>query len=194
MSCYPREVTLKDGAAVTVRPPDMGDVEELCRFIEGVPRWDLLICGNGLWTVGGVEKWLSNSTGSVVRLVALLGCEVVALGALNRKVTSWRNALEMKLIVAPICRGRGLGRALFKILLTEVLKLHFDTLVLRYSAENHVFRKILEDFDLNPETLLQAILVDKESGERKELITASYSMGDWARRFELYRGIYEPTR
>lgn len=189
MGCYPREITLKDGIKVTVRHPDTWDLEELYGFIIAVPRWDFLICGSGLWTKGDLENWLLNPAESVVRLIVLLGGEVVAMGVLNRKAPFWRNAAEMKLIVAPSYRGRGLGLALFKILLTEVLKHRFDTLVLRYSVENNALKRILENFDFKPETILQATLIDEESAECKELIIASYSMGDWARRFEFYRHI-----
>src|SRR3990172_38368 len=102
----------------------------------------------------------------------------------------WRSSTEIKLIVDPEHRGKGLGLQMFKILLAEGLNHNFEKVVVRFTNDNKSFVRILDHFGFKPEAVLTCYIKDEQAEIRKDLVIASYNLKDWARRFEFYSLIY----
>ncbi len=191
MNEYPKELELIDKTRVTIRPVEPVDVEGLYKFFSKIPRLDLLIYKDDVTKWENVEDWFAASNyGKAFQLVALSKDKIVAKGSLHSEGLSWSHAAELKLIVDPNYRRKGLGSQLFNILLYEGLKRHFEKIIVRYISDNISFTKILNRYSFKPETVLSCYVKDELSSITKDLVIASYDLENWERRFEFYSSIY----
>ena len=191
MKDYPKELNLMDKTKVITRPIEPVDIEALFKFFSRIPKSDLLIYKDGVTKWENVENWFASSNyREAFQLVALTKDKVVAKGSLHSEGLFWSHAAELKLIVDPDYRGKGLGSQLFNILLYEGLKHHFQKIIVRYIPDNISFTKILNHYGFKPETVLSCYVKDELSGITKDLIIASFSLENWERRFEFYSFIY----
>lgn len=191
MKEYPKELNLMDKTKVITRPIEPVDIEALYKFFSRIPKSDLLIYKDDVTKWENVENWFTSSNyRKVFQLVALAKDEVVAKGSLHSEGLFWSHAVELKLIVVPNYRGKGLGSQLFNILLYEGLKRHFQKIIVRYIPDNISFTKILDHYGFKPETVLSCYVKDELSGITKDLVIASFSLENWERRFEFYSFIY----
>jgi RimJ/RimL family protein N-acetyltransferase len=187
MIVYPKEIVLKDSTRITLRPAENDDIEGLFRFFSRIPRSDLLIYKDDVASLETIESWfLSPSYSKVLRLVALRGRDIVAKGTLHQEGLYWQHAAEIKLIVEPGYRSRGLGSQMFRILLSEGLIHGFEKIVVRFTADNRIFIRILEHAGFKPEAVLRCYIQDDETKETKDLVIASFNLQDWQGRFEFY--------
>ncbi len=191
MNEYPKELELIDKTRVTIRPVEPVDVEGLYKFFSKITRLDLLVYKDDVTKWENVEDWFAASNyGKTFQLVALSKDKIVAKGSLHSEGLYWSHAAELKLIVDPNYRRKGLGSQLFNILLYEGLKRHFEKIIVRYISDNISFTKILNRYGFKPETVLSCYVKDELSSITKDLVIASYDLENWERRFEFYSSIY----
>ncbi len=191
MNEYPKELELIDKTRVTIRPVEPVDVEGLYKFFSKITRLDLLVYKDDVTKWENVEDWFAASNyGKTFQLVALSKDKIVAKGSLHSEGLYWSHAAELKLIVDPNYRRKGLGSQLFNILLYEGLKRHFEKIIVRYISDNVSFTKILNRYGFKPETVLSCYVKDELSSITKDLVIASYDLENWERRFEFYSSIY----
>jgi L-amino acid N-acyltransferase YncA len=191
MNEYPKELELIDKTRVTIRPVEPVDVEGLYKFFSKITRLDLLVYKDDVTKWENVEDWFAASNyGKAFQLVALSKDKIVAKGSLHSEGLYWSHAAELKLIVDPNYRRKGLGSQLFNILLYEGLKRHFEKIIVRYISDNISFTKILNRYGFKPETVLSCYVKDELSSITKDLVIASYDLENWERRFEFYSSIY----
>ncbi len=187
MKGYPKELVLRDKTTVIVRQIREEDAGAVRRLFSRIPKSDLLMYKDDVARREPLENWfLSQSYKKVEDLVAIKGGEVVAKGTLNTEGLFWPHAAEVKLVVDPECRGKGLGSLMFNILLYEGLKRHFQKIIVRYLHDNMSFIKILNHYGFEPESVLNYYVVDEDTRDQKDLVVASYDLQTWERRFEYY--------
>lgn len=191
MKVYPKEFLLKDKSSVIIRPLLEEDLEFVHKFFSAIPRDDLLIYKDDVTKLESLENWFLNPNyEKVVELVTVCGKEIVAKGTLHAQGLYWPHAAEVKLVVHPDYRGKGLGSQMFNLLLYEGLKHQFQKIIVRYIPDNTSFVKILGHYGFEPETVLNYYVLDEATNEQKDLVIASYDLQNWERRFEFYTYIY----
>ncbi len=191
MNKYPKELTLVDKTRVITRPIEPGDIAALYKFFSRIPKSDLLIYKDDVTKWENVESWFADvDDNKAFQLAVLVEDMVVAKGSLHSEGLNWSHAAELKLIVDPEYRGKGLGSQLFNILLYEGLKHRFQKIIVRYISDNISFTKILDHYGFKPETVLSSYVKDEFSTIKKDLVIASFSLESWERRFEFYSFIY----
>ena len=189
---YSKELLLKDATRVILRPFENEDLENLFKFFSKIPRTDLLIYKDDVRKWDAIESWFTSSIyNKVFQLIALRESEIIAKGTLHKEGLYWQHAAEIKLIVAPDYRGRGLGSQMFKILLAEGLRHSFAKIIVRFTPDNKSVTRMLDHFRFKPEAVLNCYVECEETGEHKDLVIASYNLEDWKGRFEFYNFIYE---
>ncbi len=182
-----KELILKDGTRAILRPLENEDQENLFKFFSKIPIPDLLIYQDDVRERETIKSWFTNYTDKkVFQLGASKDSDIIAKGSLHKRVSYWQHAAEIKLIVDPDFRGRGLGSQMFKTFLAHGLNLNFEKIVVRFTPDNKGFTAMLDHFKLKPEAILNSYVTCKETGEQKDLLIASYNLGDWKGRFELY--------
>lgn len=192
MVIYPKKLILKDETKIIVRPAMREDVQELFKFFSKIPGSDLLIYKDDVTKWETIESWfMSTRYNKILQLVSLKGSEIVGKATLHKEGLYWHNAVELKLIIAPDYRARGLGLQMFKILLAESLVLGFEKVIVRYTVDNKSFMRILDHFGFKPESVLRCYISDEHAKEHRDLVVASYDLKDWQGRFEFYDHIYD---
>ncbi len=191
MTEYPRELYLKDNTMVIARPLNTDDIEALCNFFTKIPKHDLLIYKDDMTNMESVETWFAHTNyKETFQLVGLIKDRIVAKGTLGYQGLFWSHAAELKLIVDPQYRGKGLGSQFFNILLYEGLRNHFQKIIVKYISDNSSFMKILDHYGFNAESVLSYYVKDESSDTQKDLVIASFSLEHWDRRFEFYSSLY----
>lgn len=113
---YPREITLRDGSTLTVRPIEAADEEALLAFYRGLPEEDRLFLRDDVTS----QLWADRFIGSidyetVIPLLAETAGEVVANGTLYRTLHGWTtHVAEIRMAVARHFQRQGLGTAMLR--------------------------------------------------------------------------------
>ena len=121
---FPRIATLNDGNQVTIRPLQPDDSAALHRFFLRVPEEDRFYLNNDVTATEVIREFTGNISFDVaIPLVAVSGDKIVADSTLHRsRRASRRHVGELRIVVDPEYRGRGLGARL----IDELIQLGVD--------------------------------------------------------------------
>jgi len=187
-----KKFALKDGMAIFVKHSEPKDREGICEFFNLIPKSDLILYRDNISDQELLVDFISPcDEEKVIELIALHKDRVIAKGSLHTEVVYWPKAAEIKLVVSPEYRSKGLGTILFNRLLHEGFKLQVRKIVVRYASGNNSMDKILGNHGFKPESVLNYNVQDTDKDINKNLILASYDLDSWERRFELYSTIYD---
>ena len=121
LDAYPKELTLDDGQTVTVRPLRPGDQAALLAFFRAIPAEDRWWLREDVSDPAVIRRWITDlDYDRVLPLIALTDSTIVADATLHRRGFGARHHIgEVRVVVAPAYRGRGLGYTLL-VELTEI--------------------------------------------------------------------------
>ena len=113
---YPKEVTLKDGASLTLRPMTRDDQYAIYSFFISLPEENRRWLGNDVTDRKLLEKWVRNlNYDRVLPILAEYDGRVVANATLHFHTFGWgRHIAEVRVTITPEFQGRGLGALLLE--------------------------------------------------------------------------------
>jgi L-amino acid N-acyltransferase YncA len=113
---YPKEITLRDGSRVTVRPLEAGDEDDLLRFFLDLPEDERYFLKDDVTSPEVVRRWTHElNYDRALPLIAINGGHIVAEAVLVRRRGNARSHIgEVRVTVAPEFRSRGLGTDLIR--------------------------------------------------------------------------------
>lgn len=113
---YPREIRLRDGAQLTLRPMAREDADGLWDFFCRIPEEDKMFFREDVRRKEVVERWAENiDYATVLPILAFAGDRVVADATLHRNRTGWKQRVgTIRIQIAPEFRKRGLGTAMIR--------------------------------------------------------------------------------
>jgi L-amino acid N-acyltransferase YncA len=119
LAAYPKTLMLRDGSTVEVRLLQEDDKVRLRRFFERIPEEDRYYLKESVTAPWVILEWTSNiDLDRVFPVVAVAGDEIVADATLHRSRSPARGHVgELRIVVDPEYRERGLGRRLIQELL-----------------------------------------------------------------------------
>ena len=129
MEQYPKLVTLKDGATVTLRPLERGDEEGLLRFFTELPEESTQFLKHDVRDPAVVKRFIESSDPESVHAIVALSEDgrIVGDATLHTTRYGWRRHVgEVRGVVAPDFRRRRLAAALVRELVE-----HASTMGLR---------------------------------------------------------------
>lgn len=145
---YPQRITLQDGAQLVLRAMNKQDERAVMAFFEGLRDEDRLYMRNDVSSYRVVREWFNSlNYNRVFPLLAVHERAVVANATLHRKPFGWmRHVGEVRIVVAPEFRQRGLAR----IMITDLIKSAAEAGLEKLTAEMaisqtgaiEVFRKV----------------------------------------------------
>lgn len=155
-----------------IRPFESRDQSAVERFLSEVPPGDRTFFKEDVsdpevvaaWTKRGAARALAVEGGVVVGYVA-----VVPLQAWSSHVG------EVRVVVHPDHRGRGVGRALARHAVLEALRLGLQKLVVEVVADQESTIGLFRSHGFDPEALLTDHVRD-QSGELRDLMILAHSI------------------
>ena len=122
---YPKHLLLRDSTPITIRLMEPGDKIRLLKFFEGVSEEDRHYLKENVTAPEVIQSWTSGiNLQRVIPIVALEGDAIVADGTLHRSRAPARQHVgEIRLVVAPASRERGLGTRMIRELIDHAASL-----------------------------------------------------------------------
>jgi len=116
IEAFPKEVCLRDGSRVLVKALEAGDEQALLDFFLRVPEEERFFLKEDVTAPDVVDRWVrERDVRRALALLAMDGPRVVADAVLIRRRGNSRSHIgELRVVVAPEYRERGLGTALIR--------------------------------------------------------------------------------
>jgi acetyltransferase len=183
ISRYPRELALRDGTLVTLRPMQAGDAPAVLEFFKRVPEEERYLLKEDVTSPVVVEAWERHlDYDRALPLLALVSDRVVADAVLIRhRGGSRAHAAELRIVVDPDCRGCGLGVAL----VSDLLEIAYDaeleevTFELVKDVEDDAIKAVEFSGAMPAGTVCDA--VKDLHGRRHDLVYMTLPLGRWWR-------------
>lgn len=171
---YPRSASLRDGHKISLRLMQSGDSAAILDFARSLPADDLLFLRRDITQEAAIEEWMREvERGSTFTVLGFDGDELLGEGDLHYNAADWTRHLgEIRLLLSPKARGRGLGRVLAEEIyaIAQQLKLELLTarMVLDQAAAQSVFRRL----GFQREAVLWDYVIDAD-GKTHDLLIAT---------------------
>lgn len=116
LAAYPKVIALRDGSTVTLRPMEKGDADALLAMFREVPPDDRWFLKEDVASEKVVREWAERlDYNRALPLLAFADGKVVADGVLVRhRGVARQHLAEVRIVVHPAWRNRGLGSAVLK--------------------------------------------------------------------------------
>jgi RimJ/RimL family protein N-acetyltransferase len=181
LSGYPKEKVLVDGGKVTLRPMVTTDEASVLEFFRRVPAEDRYYLKEDVLSPSVIKQWADLlSYDRALPLLALDGSKVVADGTLHRRRSgARRHTAEIRLVVDPDYRGRGLGMEMLRALIDIAVEggLEVVTLELAEDSQKNAI-EVAERLGF----VRAAILRDRlksQGGKPENLVVMDLPLGKW---------------
>jgi len=137
---YPKDIMLRDGDKVTVRPLDSSDKIRLLEFFERIPEEERYYLKENVASAKVIQGWTTNmDLSKVIPIVAVVGDAIVADATLHLNRTPARHHLgEVRVVVDPAYREVGLGGRLIREILDIAANLGLVKVVFELVAQREV--------------------------------------------------------
>src|SRR5579883_2118826 len=131
ISRYPRDMGLRDGTRLTIRPLEQADCAALLAFFQRIPEQERFFLKDDVTSPAVIDRWTRElDYDRALPLIALDGGRIVADAVLLRQRGGARSHLaELRLVVDPDYRHRGLGSLLMRELTEIAYDAELDQLV-----------------------------------------------------------------
>jgi ribosomal protein S18 acetylase RimI-like enzyme len=167
LEAYPKEVILRDGTGVTLRPVSSDDgplLGEMLRRLSDEDRWFL---GLGVDVPAFTETWIRFAeTERVFSIAAVLEGRMIAVAALvSERPGAEGHVGQVRISVAPGYRERRLGTWMLLDLINAAMSMGLERLVMRLveGRDDSIIRGVMK-LGFNREARLDKFVKDMEGG------------------------------
>jgi len=111
---FPKDITLKDGSKVTLRPLRKTDEKNFHELFLGIPEPERMFIKHRVTELSVIRDWCQNiDLGRNLPLVAVSDGKILGDATLHQQLGGWKRHIgRVSVLVHPKYRGRGLARAL----------------------------------------------------------------------------------
>ena len=163
-----------------IRPLEAGDEEAVDRFLDRIPEEDRTFFKEDVADPEVRAAWFRPGT---ARLLAVDGDAVVGYVAVV-PLASWsRHVGELRVIVDPDHRGRGIGQSLTRRAMLEALELALTKMVIEVRADHESRIDMFRALGFVPEALLTDHVRD-HAGQLHDLMVLAHSVEEWGASLE----------
>jgi L-amino acid N-acyltransferase YncA len=184
---YPRTIEIKDGNATLDLMTPAAEAEVLT-FAKTLPPHDLLFLRRDITEPKVLSAWAQQiRTGEITSLLArdeageILGCTAVV-----QDEHSWSPHVgELRVLVAPSGKDRGLGRQLIQESFLIALGLGLEKLTAQMTPDQTGAINVFEEMGFTAEALLKEHVRD-QSGEKHDIVILSHDVEGFQSQMEAY--------
>ena len=153
-----------DGRTIVIRPIEHGDVPGVARFAAGLSSHDLLFMNRDIQHARVIDAWMNAvKDGEMDTLVAVDGDAIVATSAVLRDPRSWSaHVAELRLIVAPEFRSKGLGRMMLDKCVELAVESGVKKITARMTRDQTGAITLFEEAGFRGEALLRDQVCDRD--------------------------------
>jgi ribosomal protein S18 acetylase RimI-like enzyme len=154
-----------------IRPLEPRDSAAVEHFLQRVPEGDRTFFKEDVTDPEVVASWTRPGAG---RSIAVDGDSVLGYVAVV-PLTSWSSHVgEVRVIVAPDHRGRGIGRALARHAVRQALELGITKMVVEVVADQEAAIAMFRSLGFDPEALLKDHVRD-QAGQLRDLMILAHA-------------------
>jgi ribosomal protein S18 acetylase RimI-like enzyme len=130
---YPKEVILKDGTGVTLRPLREGDEDLLFRMFSRLSEDDRWFLDHNVADFGLIENWVKNMDPDRAHsILAVLGGQIIAHATLLRKYYGAKSHIgNIRISVDPSFRGKHLATWMLLDLINLAMAMGLETILMQ---------------------------------------------------------------
>jgi RimJ/RimL family protein N-acetyltransferase len=163
------------------------DADALGSFVQAQPTHDLLFVRRDVSHPKVVKAWLDAlAEGSITSLAARSGGELVGCTAIVTDALSWsRHVAELRVMVGPAWRGRGLGRVLIQESFALALGLGLEKLFVQMTVDQRAAIAVFEELGFRAEAVLRDHVKDRD-GTTYDLAVLSHRAAAVQSRMQVY--------
>ena len=153
------------------------DRAALVEFVATLPPQDLLFVPRDLGHPKVVDAWMrSIDAGELVSLAARADGRMVGCTAIFVDELSWsKHVGELRILVGPAWRGRGLGRTLIQECFAQALELGLRKLVAQMTVDQRAAIAVFEELGFRAEALLSGHVADRD-GKLHDLVLLAHDV------------------
>jgi RimJ/RimL family protein N-acetyltransferase len=154
---YPKEVTLKSGEKVILRPMVKEDEQRLLDFFLRLPEKDRLFLKNDVTDPDVIKSWAQNiHYEHVIPILAEIDDRIIGDATLHRRTTDQPLDIgEVRIVIDKDFRRRGLGTRLAKEVYYLALSMKMNRLVAEVVEDQYAVIKTFEILGFRQEKVLE---------------------------------------
>ena len=185
-SRYPKTVNIKEGEVVLELMTADSEAAVLA-FAQSLPTHDLLFLRRDITQPKVLAAWVAQlEAGEIVSLLASSGDEILGCTAVVRDEHSWSPHLgELRVLVGPAGRDRGLGRVLIQESFLIALGLGLEKLTAQMTADQTSAIAVFEEMGFQAEAMLRDHVRD-QSGEKHDIVILSHDVERFQSQMQAY--------
>jgi L-amino acid N-acyltransferase YncA len=184
---YPKEVTLRDGRTIRLRPLDKGDFDSLYDFFQELSDEDRLFLRNNVKDPNLIRRWTEKiDFERVIPLVAEDGGRIVADGTLHFRTHGWMQHVGLiGLVVARSHRRSGLGTLTARELVGLAEQRSLERVQAFVIEDDLGTVKMFETVGFNKAAVVKNMVKDQRGNKRNlaimcnDVANLSRAMEDW---------------
>lgn len=175
---YPRTVSY-NGTKVELSLVSAADTQAIKAFVATLPEHDLLFLSRDITHPKVIQAWIDAiPEGRIKSIVARQNGVVVGCTAIALQELSWsRHVGELRVLVSPALRGKGLGRLLIQECFIQALELGLSKLCVRMTVDQQAAITGFEGIGFRTEALFRNHVKDRE-GKLHDLAVLSHDVDE----------------
>jgi len=192
---YPKEVKVKDGSTVVLRPFEKKDKDALFTFFQLLPESDRLFLKDNVTDPAVIERWAAElNYEKVFPLLAWKGNEVVADATVHKNLGGWmKHVGTIRIVVAASYQRKGLGAILANELFLHALKSGLEKIVAEMMETQQGAKKVFEKLGFKQEAVLRGHVRD-QIGVRHDLLVLTKDLEEFWANIQTHEYFSYPTR
>jgi RimJ/RimL family protein N-acetyltransferase len=174
---YPKELKLRNGRRVNLRPMTGDDKPAILAFVQSLPPDDLMFLRTDITDSAVIDDWVSNlAKGETVTLIAEIEGRIAGYASLHHDQARWtRRVGEIRVLLSPEYRGAGLGRCLAEETFHIGHARGIRKMAAMMTPDQPSARAAFERLGFQVEALLQDWVVDR-NGRPRDLLIMSHDV------------------
>lgn len=185
MRAYTKEVRLKDGRRIMLRPLTHDDFEALHAFLHSLPEEDRLFLRQDVRDPQLVQKWVQElDADRIIPLLALEDDRIVGSGRIHMMNHGWMQHVgHMRLITARTHRRKGLGGLIARELVDLAAERRLEKIQAHVIEDDVGAVKMCTTLGFKTAAILEGMVKD-QSGRRRNLAIMVNDVSDLTRIME----------
>ena len=183
---YPRTQEIKGGdVSLDLMTPEME--AEVLTFANTLDPHDLLFLRRDITQPKVLSAWSKQlETGEITSLIARSDGQMLGCTAVVRDERSWSPHVgELRVLVSPAGKERGLGRLLIQESFLIALSLKLQKLTAHMTVDQTGAINVFEEMGFKPEALLKDQVMD-QAGEKHDIVILSHDVEGFQSQMQAY--------